>query len=123
VSYVEPQIDDGALGIGASPANAALLAKLEHTEQTYFRRRVRTLLSTNRVKLCFEKGWARSDSHLIEVATRERADLVVVGANERRGLSRIAHHSVSRGILHYAPMNVACIPSTTRQGEKRDTVA
>jgi nucleotide-binding universal stress UspA family protein len=112
VAYIElPLVADSALGDQPSPGAAPLLAKIEHTEKVCFRRRIRTLLSTDRVRVCFEKGWGRSDAHLIQMARQERADLIVVGMSERHGLSRIAHHSVSRAIVRYAPMNVACIPS------------
>lgn len=53
--------------------------------------------------------WGRPDSHLIEVAGDNRADLLVVGTSQRRGLARLG--SVSRAVLHYAHMNVACVPA------------
>jgi hypothetical protein len=112
VAYIElPPVTDSALGAQPSPGAAPLLAMIERTEEVCFRRRVRSLLSTDRVRVCFDKGWGRSDAHLIEMARKERADLIVVGMSERHGLSRIAHHSVSRAIVRYAPMNVVCIPS------------
>jgi nucleotide-binding universal stress UspA family protein len=112
VAYIEPSlVGDSAFAVESSPGAAPLLARMERTEEACFRRRVRKLLSTNRVRVCFEKDWGRSDAHLIQMARKEQADLIVVGMNERHGLSRIAHHSVSRAILHYAPTNVACIPS------------
>jgi len=111
VAYLEfPLVRDSALGGGSAPGAAPLIAKIEQTEEICFRRRVRKLLSTNRVRVCFEKDWGRSDAHLIQLACRERADLIVVGVNERHGLDQIAHHSVSRAIARYAPTNVACIP-------------
>lgn len=75
-----------------------------------FRRHVRALLGTTHVRIRFEYGWGHSDAHLIEIAAEERADLVVVGTHSRRGWHRLGHHSVSRGVLRYAPLNVACIP-------------
>jgi nucleotide-binding universal stress UspA family protein len=112
VAYVEPSlVGDSAFAVQPSPGAAPLLAKIEHTEEACFRRRVRKLLSTNRVRVCFEKDWGRSDAHLIQMARKALADVIVVGMNERHGLSRIAHHSISRAIVHYAPTNVACIPS------------
>lgn len=53
--------------------------------------------------------WGRPDSHLIEVAGENRADLLVVGTSQRRGLARMG--SISRAVLHYAHMNVACVPT------------
>jgi nucleotide-binding universal stress UspA family protein len=112
VAYIElPLVTDSSLGAQPSPGAAPLLAMIERTEEVCFRRRVRSLLSTDRVRVCFNKGWGRSDAHLIEMARKERADLIIVGMSERHCLSRVAHHSVSRAIVRYAPMNVACIPS------------
>jgi len=113
VAYLElPLVTDAALAAVPSPGAAPLIAKIEQTEETCFRHRVRKILSTNRVRVCFEKDWGRSDAHLIQVACKERADLIVVGVSERHGLSQLAHHSVSRAIVRYAPMNVACIPAS-----------
>jgi len=50
------------------------------------------------------------EDRLIECAKEDRADLIVVGTNQRRGLDRFWLGSVSRGILHHAATNVACIP-------------
>jgi nucleotide-binding universal stress UspA family protein len=100
----------------SSPGTAPLVAKIEQSEEHCFRDRVRKLLSTDRLKVAFEKGWGRSDAHLLQLAERDRADLIVVGVNHRQGIRKIAHHSVSRAILRYAPTNVACIPSHAFHG-------
>jgi len=52
--------------------------------------------------------WGRPDSHLIELAGDARMDLIVMGTSQRRGLGRLG--SVSRAVVHYAHMNVACVP-------------
>jgi nucleotide-binding universal stress UspA family protein len=78
-----------------------------------FRRHVRALLGTSHVRVRFEYGWGHSDAHLIKIAAEERADLVVVGTHSRRGWHRLGHHSVSRGVLRYAPLNVVCVPVQT----------
>lgn len=52
--------------------------------------------------------WGRPDSQLIEMAGDSRADLIVVGTSQRQGLRRLG--SVSRAVVHYAHMNVACVP-------------
>lgn len=52
--------------------------------------------------------WGRPDSHLIELAGDARIDLIVMGTSQRRGLGRLG--SVSRAVVHYAHMNVACVP-------------
>ena len=57
-------------------------------------------------------SWGAPDYNLIQMAHEEQADLIVVGSHQRHGLSRLAHPSVSRAVLHHAPMNVACVPAS-----------
>jgi nucleotide-binding universal stress UspA family protein len=52
--------------------------------------------------------WGRPDSHLIELAGDARMDVIVMGTSQRRGLGRLG--SVSRAVVHYAHLNVACVP-------------
>jgi nucleotide-binding universal stress UspA family protein len=60
----------------------------------------------------------RAEPHLGNVGDRiallareEGADLVVVGSHARNTLERIAEGSVSRDVLHYARVSVACVPA------------
>ncbi|MFT3772176.1 MAG: universal stress protein [Minicystis sp.] len=55
-------------------------------------------------------GWGRVDTHLALLAAEAKADLLVVGKHRRAGLARLWLGSVSRGVLHQASMNVACVP-------------
>ncbi len=64
------------------------------------------------LELHFVGGLGRPADHLVELASDEAIDLVVVGSHQRGGLSRFWHGSVSRGVIDLAPMNVACIPSS-----------
>lgn len=98
----------GLMAGGRSPAGAGAMARELQGQVRRVRRQVRASLGTARIRV--EEGWGHSDAHLIEVAREERADLVVVGTHQRHGLARFGHCSVSRGVLHYAPMSVACVP-------------
>jgi nucleotide-binding universal stress UspA family protein len=53
----------------------------------------------------------RIDAHLLELAKDARAELIVVGTHQWRGLSRLRHASVSRRVLHASPVSVACVPT------------
>jgi nucleotide-binding universal stress UspA family protein len=55
-------------------------------------------------------GWGRTESHLTSLAAEVRADLLVVGTHRRAGIARMWQGSVSRGVLHHASTNVACVP-------------
>lgn len=54
-------------------------------------------------------GVGRIADHLVELATREGADLLVVGTHHRRALGRL--WSVSHHAVRLARMSVACVPS------------
>jgi len=58
---------------------------------------------------------------LIEIAADEKADLIVVGTNQRRGLARLG--SVSRAVLHHAPLNIACIPISSAEPTGRGSIS
>lgn len=47
---------------------------------------------------------------LVELAAETGAQLVVVGAHQRRGLGRLVRFSVSRELLHRSATNVVCVP-------------
>jgi nucleotide-binding universal stress UspA family protein len=113
VAYLEPPPPVDGAHLYPSPTVAKLLVESERAQSRCFRQRVRAVLGASRVRIRFEKGWGRSDAHLIQMAREDRADLIVVGTHQRRGLARLGHLSVSRGLLHYAPMSVACVPPSS----------
>ena len=55
-------------------------------------------------------GWGRVDVHVTKLADELKADLIVVGTNQRAGIALIWQGSVSRGILAEAHVSVACVP-------------
>ncbi|MEO5718259.1 MAG: universal stress protein [Chthoniobacterales bacterium] len=55
-------------------------------------------------------GWGHPAGHLLEVVHREEIDLIVVGTHQRHGWSRLRFGSVSRNVLHHAPISVAVVP-------------
>ena len=111
VTYLVPTLlANGPLDMSPSPIVMEMLDRTEQVQARGFRQRVRAVLGASRVRVRIETGWDRSDAHLIQVAREERADLIVVGTHQRHGLGRVGHLSLSRGVLHYAPMSVACVP-------------
>jgi nucleotide-binding universal stress UspA family protein len=110
-TYLEPAAPaSGPFDMMPSSIVVQMLAKTDRLQARSFRQRVRAVLGARGVRVHIEKGWGRSDAHLIEMARKQRADLIVVGTHQRHGLGRVGHLSVSRGVLHYAPMSVACVP-------------
>ncbi len=63
-------------------------------------------------------GWGRVDTHLALLAAEVKADLLVVGTHQRAGSARFWQGSVSRGVLHHAPCNVACVPRGESVGDE-----
>jgi len=98
---------------GLIPADVVedILLRSVRIQERHFGQHVREMLGRSRVRVRFDSDWGRSDAHLIQLAGAERADVIVVGTHSRKGWQRIGHHSVSRGVLHYAPMNVVCVPA------------
>lgn len=68
------------------------------------------------VRYHLDPGLGRPADHLIQLAQRQKADLLVVGTRQRKGLDRVRHGSVSFGVLQRAPMAVVVIP----HAEERD---
>jgi nucleotide-binding universal stress UspA family protein len=94
--YLDPNVD---------------VAKLEEAVANELRERVAATAPGVAATLRVATGWGRVAHHLIEMATRERADLVVIGTHRRRGLDRIWHGSVAVDIVANAHGNVLVVPS------------
>jgi nucleotide-binding universal stress UspA family protein len=75
--------------------------------------RVARVFGGTRVTTLVEPRWGQANLPLIELARRAAADVIVVGSRQRNGLVRILDESVSRGLLHDAPMNVVIVPLNT----------
>jgi len=95
-------------------------------EQAWFERELKArcdaLLDGEDAHLHVATGWGRRDWQLVNFARSARAALIVVGTNQRRGLSRWWRGSVSRGIIHQAPTNVACVPVAAEAAPARELV-
>ena len=78
----------------------------------------RGILGDEPVSVFVRARSARIDAHLLQLAEESRADLIVAGTHQWRGLNRLRHASVSRRLLRDAAVSVACIPDTkTERGE------
>jgi len=107
-----PPSETWRLGIGDSMSNGANSPEVHTLLERDLKDRCREILGKTKARLNVVSGWGSKETHLIELAKASKADLIVVGTNQRIGLSRFWLGSVSRGILHHAPMNVACVPIT-----------
>lgn len=75
------------------------------------REKATRLLGSNEVSVQVDGNWGRADHPIVGMAMESQADLLVVGTHQRTGLGWLREGSVSRGILTYAPMSVACVPT------------
>jgi nucleotide-binding universal stress UspA family protein len=95
----------GQLLLGHNPTQVQRILERELSE------RAGALLGEGVTRIRVEPSIGRADLRLVEMALEEEADLIVAGSHQRHGLGRIAHPSISRGLLRNAPMSVACIPA------------
>lgn len=117
VAHVDhPQEERERLGVG-SRALSNNSPAVQRVLERDLKAKVRARLGDERVRVLVEPVLGRPDARLIELATAEQADVIVVGTHQRHGLSRLGHHSVSRGILRHAPLNVVCVPPSAAEPE------
>jgi nucleotide-binding universal stress UspA family protein len=95
---------EGPLPLAANPHD--IQKNLEHD----LNKRITALLPNQKVTAIVEPGWGTPEGYLFEMASREKADLIVVGTHQRRGLGRVLLGSVSRAVLHHAKVAVAVVP-------------
>jgi nucleotide-binding universal stress UspA family protein len=112
VSLAWPPQQQWRLGIGDDRSFPDNPPAVQQVLERDLRRRCEELAGKARVQIRVAAAWGRPDPQLIELARVERADVMVVGTNQRHGLERFWLGSVSRGILHHAPMSVACVPAS-----------
>lgn len=72
--------------------------------------RLAALSSGTAIELVLVGGLGRPADHLVQIASAEKANLVVVGNHQRGGLSRVWHGSVSHGVLDVCGSSVVCVP-------------
>lgn len=60
------------------------------------------LLGSGRTSFAIEPAWGDPATCLLEVARKRESDLVVMGAESRRGLARIAHPPVAERVARHA---------------------
>jgi nucleotide-binding universal stress UspA family protein len=90
-------------------------AELERLVARDIERRVGSLEGQGKLDIHPAIGLGRASDHLLDLADRSAADLVVVGTHRARGLSRLA--SVSGGVLHHGRTSVLLVPASEERQE------
>jgi len=98
------------LGIPSPMPLDHLRAEIQEPLARDLRAWVGDLPGAGETTLTVSSCWGRVDSHLAQLAAEAKADLLVVGTHQRAGVARLWQGSVSRGALHEASCNVACVP-------------
>jgi nucleotide-binding universal stress UspA family protein len=112
VSYVDWPLDEAErLGITGQFLRSHNPPQVQRILERELSERVSALLGEGVARIRVEPSIGRAESRLVEMAREEQSDLVVAGTHQRYGLGRVAHPSISRGLLLNAPMSVACIPA------------
>jgi len=121
VTYLSwPPSETWRLGIGGHPSQGGNPPEVHELLERDLKERCAKLLGKTKARLRVVSGWGSQETHLIDLAKASEADLIVVGTNQRRGLNRFWLGSVSRGILHHASTNVACVPMPDESNAPRE---
>jgi nucleotide-binding universal stress UspA family protein len=113
LGYVDwPMEERWRLGVRSQTPFNENPPEVEHMLERDLRSKLNRMLGDSSARVRVLPSWGSPDFNLLQMAQEEQADLIVVGSHQRRGLRRLAHPSVSRAILHHAPMNVACVPAS-----------
>jgi len=110
--YVDwPPEEAARLGLSGPLGVRGNLPAMQNVLERDLQEKVTRLLGSENVRVAVRGNWGRADIPLVEMALEAQADLVVIGTHQWHGLDRLRHGSVSRGVLHHAPMSVACVPT------------
>jgi nucleotide-binding universal stress UspA family protein len=111
VTYVSwPPNETLRFGIGGDTSKPGNAPEVQRLLERDLKERCNAVFGSELVEVRVISSWTREDSKLIELATDEHADLLIVGTNQRTGLDRFWLGSVSRAVLRHAAMNVICVP-------------
>lgn len=110
VQVAWPYGEHQRLGVPPPMPLDSLRAELREPLMRDLRAFVGELTGPGHTTFSVHPGWGRVDEHLCQLVAETHADLVVVGAHQRSAVARLWQGSVSRGVLHSAPSNVASIP-------------
>ncbi|MFP2913440.1 universal stress protein, partial [Pyxidicoccus sp. 3LFB2] len=106
-----PEEERQRLGLAVAPSFGDIAPELQQALEKETAALMAPLASPDGkgARIHVEPGVGRIADHLVELAEREKADVLVVGTHHRRALGRL--WSVSHHALRLARMSVACVSS------------
>ena len=111
VGYVDQLWEERAEQVIHAPPDTPRACEMQEMLTYDLRQKAETYFSKPTPEIRVLPASGRVEARLLELAQDARADLIVVGAHQWHGLSRLRHPSVSRRILQAAPISVACVPA------------
>jgi nucleotide-binding universal stress UspA family protein len=118
--YVEyPPSESARLGIGGPISVHRAHPIIDDVLSRELSRRAEAVRSGGDVATRIAKTVGQTGALIALEAAEVNADLVVVGAHQRRALSRLWHGSIAHGVLHSAETNVLVIPFHTSDEDIR----
>ncbi len=72
---------------------------------------VRDIVGHEAARSVVQATWGTPDPVLMEMAAEAGAGLILAGTHQRHGFGWLWHGSVSRNLVHHAPVSVACVPT------------
>jgi nucleotide-binding universal stress UspA family protein len=99
---------DGAKVLAPIARNAT---RIQATLERNLRKHVRDTIGVEDFTTVVKPTWGAPDPEIIETAEAAGADLLVTGTHQRHGIGWLWHGSVSRNLMHHAPMSVASVPA------------
>jgi nucleotide-binding universal stress UspA family protein len=118
--YVEyPPSEYARLGVGGPICVHRPYPLIEDVLSRELSRRTETISLGGAVSTRIAKTLGQTGALIALEAAEVNADLVVVGAHQRRALSRVWHASIAHAVLHSAETNVLLIPFHTADEDIR----
>jgi nucleotide-binding universal stress UspA family protein len=118
-----PPEDQKRLGVSSRCVMGDNEPLVQEVLERDLRAKVAGALGHHRAEICVRASWGCVDAHLVELAANSGADLIVAGSHQWHGLNRLRRRSISRNILHHAPMSVACVPAPVHTGTAAPHIA
>ena len=110
VQMVWPAAEHSRYGVPGPMLLEGIRPELRVSLERDLQKWVGTVEGEGEVSLLVSPGWGRSDAQLCLLASSAETDLLVVGTHQKSWVARVWQGSVSRGVLHGAATNVACVP-------------
>jgi nucleotide-binding universal stress UspA family protein len=117
-----PPAEFHRIGLGGVRSYVDPDSEILRTLKHEYAERFAGLFGSARIQYRIEPNLGRVGDALASLASDERADLVVIGCHEHRGLSLVWQGSVARRVLACSATSVACIPAPAKPAALRTPI-